>query len=146
MNYPLSAYVREKALGYQPTSKPRRDRVLNPFIRELHRIATNFKQLHHVTGVETYGQWAHYLATTFPRRVLNTSDIEAVVEEATPNINDAGKEINRLAHLANAGQPPAPEDARDATRSLHAALKPIIKAVDAAEQRDAYHRKPHLDA
>lgn len=133
--YTPGAYVHQLVVHGQPTPPPRPRRAEDQLLYELNRMANNMRQLHEATGLQTYDEWARYLGERFPREILARHGLANAIEDILPALNDAGQHLNRLAHRANAGRPPGPEDLSEATTAIRDALKPLRDAAREAPLR-----------
>ncbi len=129
---PYARYMREASLGRPPRAKPHAPRVIRALVRELIKIATNFRQLATVTGDANFNKWAQYAGVEMIHTLLDRESVAPVIEQHLKSINDAGHLINRLAKLANSGEFLARPDVQAAVKALQNALAPVHTAIAAA--------------
>lgn len=121
-------YARATILDRRPRSRPAANLVFQKLLYELQSLATNFKQLADATGDERHLKRARHVGGHLVEILLGRDDLSELMEQQLAAINEAGHQINRLAHAANAGKTPDPEVQRAALRGLKDALAPLEKA------------------
>jgi hypothetical protein len=121
-------YARATILDRRPRSKPAANLIFQKLLYELHSMATNFKQLADATGDERHLKRARFVGGHLVELLFGRDDLTELMEQQLTAINDAGHQINRLAHAANAGKKPDPDIQRAALRALKVALDPLEKA------------------
>lgn len=129
---PYARYMREASLGRPPRAKPHAPRVIRALVRELIKIATNFRQLASVTGDANFNKWAQYAGVEMIHTLLDRESVAPVIEQHLKSINDAGHYINRLAKRANSGEFLTRPEVQAGVKTLRDAIDPVHKAIAAA--------------
>lgn len=128
-NLTAAEYMRRTLTSRRPRPVPERKAALSDLLFALQKIATNFRQLESATDQSMYGQWAQYVGKETVERVLDRPDILPLIIDSLPHINDAGQQVNGLAHLANMEEPIKAEEISHVLDQLKEALAPLHNAI-----------------
>ena len=130
-------YIRETVLGRRPKAHPPQVLIFEAMLRELQRIATNFRQLATATGDDCYAGWAKFMGVEIIRQISKKDELSDVIEKQLAALNAAGQQVNALAYKANGEMRFKPSERTAAFTALKRALDPIRQALQSTNKKPA---------